>query len=260
MSEYQYPDKDDKLTAALINNEYDGLSWQKSEEKVMSVAVAAVSGLSTGRHHRTLLDVGCGIGRMFGVFAEHVGRIDALEPDRDRADKAHSQGRRIEERTGTKISVINGTIGSIAKDTKYDVVLSSHVIQHLGSRQAEELVRAMSDRLCTDGLLILTTTYACDGQERFYSESWDGKVRKSVRITPEDFERVYRDGTDLPVRMFAEETITKMAETASLRLVAFRPFHGKIDGQRTEHEHQPRDAFYLFVKVQENKSVKEVGR
>ena len=62
MSEYQYPDKDDKLTAALINNEYDGLSWQKSEEKVMSVAVAAVSGLSTGRHHRTLLDVGCGIG------------------------------------------------------------------------------------------------------------------------------------------------------------------------------------------------------
>ena len=33
MSEYQYPDKDDKLTAALINNEYDGLSWQKSEEK-----------------------------------------------------------------------------------------------------------------------------------------------------------------------------------------------------------------------------------
>ena len=24
------------------------------------------------------------------------GRIDALEPDRDRADKAHSQGRRIE--------------------------------------------------------------------------------------------------------------------------------------------------------------------
>lgn len=110
MSEYQYPDKDDKLTAALINNEYDGLSWQKSEEKVMSVAVAAVSGLSTGRHHRTLLDVGCGIGRMFGVFAEHVGRIDALEPDRDRADKAHSQGRRIEERTGTKISVINGTI------------------------------------------------------------------------------------------------------------------------------------------------------
>ena len=57
-----------------------------------------------------------------------------------------------------------------------------------------------------------------------------------------------------------QETITKMAETASLRLVAFRPFHGKIDGQRTEHEHQPRDAFYLFVKVQENKSVKEVGR
>ena len=156
--------------------------------------------------------------------------------------------------------VINGTIGSIAKDTKYDVVLSSHVIQHLGSRQAEELVRAMSDRLCTGGLLILTTTYACDGQERFYSESWDGKVRKSVRITPEDFERVYRDGTDLPVRMFAEETITKMAETASLRLVAFRPFHGKIDGQRTEHEHQPRDAFYLFVKEQGNKSVKEVGR
>ena len=35
MSEYQYPDKDDKLTAALINNEYDGLSWQKSEEKVI---------------------------------------------------------------------------------------------------------------------------------------------------------------------------------------------------------------------------------
>ena len=134
------------------------------------------------------------------------------------------------------------------------------MIQHLGSRQAEELVRAMSDRLCTGGLLILTTTYACDGQERFYSESWDGKVRKSVRITPEDFERVYRDGTDLPVRMFAEETITKMAETASLRLVAFRPFHGKIDGQRTEHEHQPRDAFYLFVKEQGNKSVKEVGR
>ena len=32
---YKYPDKDDRLTIELINTEYDGPYWEKSEAAVL---------------------------------------------------------------------------------------------------------------------------------------------------------------------------------------------------------------------------------
>ena len=35
MAEYKYPDPDDRLTVALIDEEYDGKEWEKSEQQIL---------------------------------------------------------------------------------------------------------------------------------------------------------------------------------------------------------------------------------
>ena len=45
MMNYKYPDKDDRLTIELINTEYDGPYWEKSEAAVLEKAGEAIKAL-----------------------------------------------------------------------------------------------------------------------------------------------------------------------------------------------------------------------
>lgn len=246
MAEYRYPDKGDRLTIALINNEYDNKAWQESEARILDIAADALAQLSSKVSDRTLLDVGCGTGRLFDFFAKFVGRIEALEPDNERYRQALEKGRLVEASTGVSISVINEVLGDNKKDNFYDIILSSHVIQHLGQAQVVELFKTMARKLKPGGLLLLMTTYADDSQEKFYCESWDSESRKSRQISFEEFENIFRDGGGLPVRMFSKESVVKMAAAVKLKLTEFHPFHGK--SIENGEEYQPRDAFYIFVR------------
>lgn len=249
MSDYKYPDEDDRLTVTLINEEYDSLAWQKSEERVLALAGKFISEQASETEKRILLDVGCGLGRLFGFFAGFVGRIEALEPDRQRYCMALQEAQRVEKSRGISVSVMNDVLGKNQNDNSYDVILSSHVIQHLGTRQTEELIQTMSQKLKKDGLLILMTTYAHDDQERYFCESWENDRRVNREVTKEEFETVFYLGSELPVRMFAKEAIKEMTADAGLRLVEFRPYHGKqTDCEEKETEEQPRDALYIFTK------------
>ena len=82
---YTYPDKEDKLTCQLIDTEFDGAYWGKSEDEVLRQAMEAVDRLVEQKKARgqavNLLDLGCGMGRLFTVFAEKADSITAAEPD-----------------------------------------------------------------------------------------------------------------------------------------------------------------------------------
>ena len=265
MAAYVYPDRGDRLTMALINEEYDGESWGKSEERVMALAAEALAALPSAPAERAALDVGCGLGRLFGFFAQYAGRIEALEPDRERCVLACQEARRVAEDTGVCISVINDILGDNKADGAYDFVVSSHVLQHLGRRQAWMLMQTMARKLKEGGLLILTTTYACDGQERFFCESWHEGRRLSRQVSAEEFETTFSEGGGLPVRAFTSDAIEEMADAAGLELKEFRPFHGKASGvgegaredvgsgAEEQGEREPRDAFYIFTKKDEQR-------
>lgn len=42
---YTYPDQNDKLTIELINQEFDGVYWGKSEEEVLTHAINAIDSI-----------------------------------------------------------------------------------------------------------------------------------------------------------------------------------------------------------------------
>ena len=86
---YNYPDKNDALTANLIDSEFEDVYWMKSEDKVIEEAINAIKNLPERNGKKKLLDLGCGMGRLIPVFAPYVNSITAVEPDHNRYDKSY---------------------------------------------------------------------------------------------------------------------------------------------------------------------------
>lgn len=87
---YTYPDHQDRLTCQLIETEYDGAYWGKSEDAVLKQACQMIAALrqqnkgswagEAGEKIR-MLDLGCGLGRLFSVFSgTYADEITAAEP------------------------------------------------------------------------------------------------------------------------------------------------------------------------------------
>lgn len=134
---YSYPDKSDMLTMELINQEFDGVYWGKSEAEVLSHATAAVDAMNGPK---TLLDLGCGIGRLFETFCPHVELIQAVEPDKQRFAEAETVAKKWEG----KVNVEQGDISVLKQDTqRFKIVLMSHILQHI----KEETIIGMLEEL-----------------------------------------------------------------------------------------------------------------
>ena len=257
MTEYRYPDPEDRLTVALIEEEYDGETWEKSEKQILEKAAGAISGLGGNPRERRLFDVGCGIGRLFRFFAGLTGEIIALEPDRKRYQMALAEAERVQADTGVRIQVLQQILREEEplQGPLFDVVLSSHVLQHISRRQAQQMMKGMAQRLRQGGLLILTTTY--DEEETFFLETWRQGKRQCRAIAADTFDRLCSQQEGLPVRKFTREQVERLAALWGLQPVYFQGYHYKNKGEeereaekreRNEDGGKPRDAFYIFMK------------
>lgn len=255
---YTYPDKGDKLTCQLID-EFDSRYWGESETAVFSAAFDAVQKLRNERltgcfDKIRLLDLGCGMGRLIGVFLPHVDEIVAAEPDAGRFAAAKVAGTAASLRHGKSVKVVNGDASAV--EGTYDIVLSSHVMQHIPTWMAAELMRAMANFVEPGGLLIMTTTHTAEGEDLFFREEWQGKKRLSTAIDMNRFNEAYTEDGVLPVRMFAPETIKGMAEDAGFELNTAARYHYE-NHHTAEDDHRAneaedfsgaRDILYIFTR------------
>lgn len=228
--EYEYPDKNDELTCRLIDGEYDGRYWAESEDAVIDEAIAQISRISVPVDMRKMLDAGCGIGRLFSRFSSSVERITGIEPDRERFAEAKAEADRINARNSydgndKKIIAVHGDIHTIPENEKFDVILSSHVLQHIPQKLCEELMRDMTERLSDGGLLMITTTLTDGEADRFYRESWKDGERFSEEIGADDFETVFDSSGALPVRIFSARTIERLAAENGLEIISRGAYH-----------------------------------
>lgn len=254
MKEYQYPDRGDRLTCRLIEGDYDGAYWEASERAVLEQMCAAIDHMDVSREQRTFCDVGCGMGRLFSVFAPHVGSVTAVEPDAERCAAAIEAAECLRP---AAIRVLHGESGVLPRDARFRIVLASHVLQHIPQAACESLFADLAARLEDGGLLLLMTTCAPGEQDLFYRESWVDGERFSRQIDAETFETVFAENETLPVRMFAEKTIRTLAETNGLRLLHSGGYH--YLGHRTAAEDAAanacgdtegaRDSYWIFQKT-----------
>ncbi len=253
---YNYPDKNDALTANLIDSEFEDVYWMKSEDKVIEEAINAIKNLPERNGKKKLLDLGCGMGRLIPVFAPYVNSITAVEPDHNRYVEAVLSGNESSIKHDMDIEVINGDIDAISSNEKFDVILSSHVLQHISRDMAIEIMEKMSERLEEGGLLIITTTYTDKAQDCFFKESWDNGKRQSIPITCDQFDDVFSRGDELPVRMFSRNTIESLTSNKNLTLSTCLCYHFKghnspkqdADANNQGNTEAARDIMYIFKK------------
>jgi len=253
--EYVYPDKNDKLTMELIENEYNESYWAKSEEWVLSEAIAVIKHMKERDDSKKMLDLGCGTGRLLKTFAPYVDELVAAEPDAGRFSQALSEALSVKTRSGNAVTLYHGDASCLDKEDKFDVILSSHVLQHVTRKMAQDLMNIMAEKLEEEGTLVVTTTYSSE-EDIFQMEGWNNGERISEVITAEKFDECFVSGDILPVRMFAEDTVKNLGETAGLTLEKVKYYH--YLGHHTAEEDaisngnsdskNARDVMYVFRK------------
>jgi len=160
---YAYPDEDDRITHRFIQEAepFPGY-WDESDERAMARAGAELAKLLGPRETVRALDAGCGPGRMFAWLAGVAATIVAVDPDAARlaagAGRADGLGAEIE----TLVTDVHELVAE-----PFDLVLCSHIIQHIPTGELVPLLTRLGEVTEPGGLLVLTYTRAPVGEERF---------------------------------------------------------------------------------------------
>jgi len=215
MSSYTYPDPDDATTFGFIQKEE---SWEQDEKDVLSQALRFVQ--SGG----VLVDAGCGFGRLIPVFAPHCAKIIAIEPDSDRIEKARQT---VEyAKLSEKVEFVNLPLEEVVLPQPADVVLSSHIIQHVSTSIVQLIIHSMAQMLATDGLLILATNTSPNETDRFTKGYLQNGENIEDEITQSEFEQLIGNTEGVvPVHMYSEDTIGLLLETAGFTILEEHFFH-----------------------------------
>ncbi|MGN1333728.1 MAG: class I SAM-dependent methyltransferase, partial [Anaerovoracaceae bacterium] len=259
---YTYPDKDDRLTCQLIEKEFDGTYWTESEALVLEQAWEELRALKEKKNVAeknspfNVLDLGCGMGRLFSEESKVADEITGVEPDAARFAAAEAEGCRVSQSANIPVTVINGDVSSLPQDKKYSAVISSHVLQHITCNMAADMMKKMADLLEPEGILVMTTTYTHSEEDGFFCESWYGEKRISEKIDKERFDGLFGAESVLPVRIFAEDSIVSMAEAEGLELIRTSRYHYQNHHSTEEDEEAnlsgeyegARDIMYVFRK------------
>lgn len=216
MSGYRYPDKDDRLTARFIDREepYEGY-WENSESEALSQAEKFVSG--SDAH---LLDIGCGEGRLFDRFEEYASSIVGLEPDTERKKLALQEAEGID----AEVDVRSQKFMEEDFDTAFDIVICSHVLQHIETSIISDFIDYLHHCLAEEGLLILTASHPTHKSDAFLKTYFEEGRLEEEKVSEQDFNSlVTNDENILPVHLFTVQNLEDLLEDFDLKTV--RVFH-----------------------------------
>lgn len=216
MVEYSYPDENDQLTVQLIDREepFEGY-WEKSEEKALAHAEKFIDYTEA-----RLLDVGCGEGRLFDRFKPYTDQIVGLEPDKDRRKSAI-------ENTQTKdadIDISGRNFLEADFEKAFDIVLCSHVLQHVKTSNLNEFADRLRDNLVEGGLLIITASHSTQGSDVFMKSYSEQGNLKEEEVSEQEFNSlVTNEENILPAHLFTVESLRDILDGFDFKTV--RVFH-----------------------------------
>lgn len=176
--QYRYPDGFDRVPEAAIRptRVRGGARWEDSDAEILR-EVAAL--LPDGRPRR-IVDVGAGSGRLIPVAAQLAGTVVAVEPDHARIAMAKERVAAAGYRNCSFVE--NDLLGFSSTGGRFDLVICSHVIQHLASTERRAFIAALREVTDPAGLLLLTfpvTTASHDRHMVSAVAAADGAVRTS---------------------------------------------------------------------------------
>jgi SAM-dependent methyltransferase len=220
---YHYPDTDDFLTIKFISQlEKNEPYWAESETFINDLIINHLSKLNKkGQLH--FLDAGSGKGRLLPVFEKYFHRMIAIEPDPDRymntVDLINKKGLQ------TKITAVNESAEHFSVSERFDLILSSHVIQHIHTETVIPMLKNLKGHLSEHGIIALTTCHSVSDKDYFGKNYLkDGKPVREL-ITQEEFNALVEGDGMLPIHFFNSNRLISNLASIGLEMIDFRVFH-----------------------------------
>lgn len=237
---YNYPDQNESITSALIANHepYDGY-WQESEQKLIQVMKKHIEEQPSKK--QLFLDAGCGHGRMLIEFNDLFYKGIGVDPDSARLQKA-SRNIAIKN-LSKKITFQNTTIEETELNEKADIILCSHVLQHIGTAAVDDILQKFRVLISDQGLLFITTCHSTTTEDSYSKSRYQNGVFSEDWIDKEEFNSLVTNSKSfLPAHFFTKLSLENLLEKAGFEIIDFQVYHilGDVNGL---NDTKMRDSF-----------------
>ncbi len=201
MAEYVYQDKEEQMLKfeALLTSRIGDETGHHEAAHTDTIKLLA-SALSSG----SMLDIGCGMGRMTEMAADIMAEVVALEPDVDRCN--YARGLVADYAT---VSVLNQMTHEYMADNpgkQFDLVLLGMVLQHLSTNNCKKVLQDVVELTRPGGMAVVSTTHALEKARCFTYQH-----QPDARITEEEFNQYADDShaqdKGLPVHRFSRSEL-----------------------------------------------------
>jgi 2-polyprenyl-3-methyl-5-hydroxy-6-metoxy-1,4-benzoquinol methylase len=224
MEDYFYPDVNDRLTSVLVKEHepFPGY-WDKSEQFILDQVKRYIR-KKIPKEGSSMLDAGCGQGRLIFEFQDFFETIHAIEPDVKRVEQAKSS---VESRgLSDRVSFEAISIEELGETRKFDMILCSHIIQHVHTDQLPIILGKFKRPLKNKGLLVILTSHSRKKHDTYIKQwSKDSEVFQA-QISKEEFNHLTRNDMGvLPHHRFSRQNLIQMLEKVGLKIIKTMNFH-----------------------------------
>lgn len=223
---YSYPDKNDALTVQFIETKqpFEGY-WEKSEKFVLEQMKKIIKTYARNKIDTYFMDAGCGTGRLLPEFESYFDKIVAIDPDEDSLKIAKEKV----EKFGISRKMIfqNSTIENIDwKNGSVDVILCSHVLQHVHTEIVPNILTKFQKILKINGLVFILTSQSIDNFDFFTKMYLENREVSEERIEKNEFNSlILNENNILPIHFFSRKNFLQMLRSYQFELIDSKSFH-----------------------------------
>lgn len=213
-----------EYTRRMILRQFNEAYWIASEMRAISSVVEWLR--SKGNYVEQILDVGCGEGRLLPLFTTYSRHLYAVEPDATSIELAQKVA---SANKYDQVTFRNMCIEQFHTEWKgnraFDLVICSHVLQHVNTEAVTEIVSSLGELTQKGGRIMVTTCFSNEASDEFIACEWANDGTQIERQIGEHEFNHRVSANSLAVHRFTLDMIDQVFGQAGLEIIDIGLFH-----------------------------------